>query len=79
MPFIGLFFGKAKLYMVAAAGIVIAIAAALFKARRSGTKAERDKQIKRHMKNLKVAKEEIDASAKRTDTERRQRLKDRKK
>ncbi len=70
-------FGKAKLYLIAAVGIAAAIGIALLKARRSGAAAERQKAIKRHMKNLKIGREELAASQARTDDEVRQRLKDR--
>lgn len=69
--------GKGKLYLIAAVGIAAAIGIALLRARRAGARAERQKAIARHMKNLKVGKEELAASQARTDEEVRQRLKDR--
>jgi hypothetical protein len=72
-------FGRIKLYLIAAVGIAAAIGIALLRARRSGARAERQKAIARHMKNLKVGKAELAASQARTEAEVRQRLKDRRK
>lgn len=78
MMLLGLF-GKIKLYLIAAVGIAAAIGIALLRARRAGARAERQKAIARHMKNLQIGKEELSASQARTDAEVRQRLKDRRK
>lgn len=72
-------FGKAKLYAIFVVGVIAVVGMALLKARHAGAAAERRKGVDRLVKDLKISKEEIDASRARSDEEIRQRLKDRQK
>ena len=79
MMFLTALLGKAKLYLILAAGIAAVVLATLFKARQAGVRAERAKQIKAMVKNMKIAREEIDAARRRTAEEAAKRILDRRK
>jgi len=71
------FLGKSWIYIAAAVAIAAVYARQIFKARRAGAKAERDKQVQQRLRDMRASRDAIDASRRLTDDEVRAQLKKR--